>query len=685
MPKLTIDGNLIEVEDGLTLIQACEIAGIQIPRFCYHEKLKIAGNCRMCLVDVEKSPKPVASCAMPVLEGMIVHTDSDKVKKWREAVLELLLINHPLDCPVCDQGGECDLQDITYQYAIGKSRFDENKRIVPDKNMGPLIKTAMTRCIHCTRCIRFMNDVAGVEEIAAAHRGEDMEITTLEKGLTSELSANIIDICPVGALVSKPYAFKARPWELAKTESIDVLDALGSNIRVDSRGLEVMRILPKINEDINEEWISDKTRYACDGLKYQRLDKPYVRDNYGRLIESTWQDAIEKIASRIKISKPEEIAAIAGTMVDCETMFAAKLLFKELGCLNITANQFNYKLDPNSRSNYIFNSSVVGIEQADLCLLLGANPRNSSPVLNARIGKAVRGNNLKVYRLAANYNLTYPVHELGANPKILHDIFNGQHFLAEEFAKSKTPMIIIGDEVLIRDDAFGIMTLANNILDKQASSKTPGWNGFNILHNHASIVGSLDVGFYGKDDNFYAKSIVQKFNTGKINLLYLLGADEILLEKNDESFVIYQGHHGDVGARYADVILPSPAYTEKDAIYVNLEGRPQKAYAAHFPIGQAKYDWEIINMIASNLGVNLGYKDLNSLRGILAQYSQVFLAQNIDNIIEPVEVCYDSMVVLFDENFVMQQDNYYQTDVISRSSPTMAKCAALRKNKMEAS
>ncbi len=683
MPKLTIDGTLVEVEEGLTLIQACEIAGVQIPRFCYHEKLKIAGNCRMCLVDVEKSPKPVASCAMPISEGMVVHTNSEKVKKWREAVLELLLINHPLDCPVCDQGGECDLQDITYEYAIGKSRFDENKRIVTDKNMGPLIKTAMTRCIHCTRCIRFMNDVAGVEEIVAVHRGENMEITTLEQGLTSELSANIIDLCPVGALVSKPYAFKARPWELIKTESIDVLDALGSNIRIDSRGLEVMRILPKINEDVNEEWISDKTRFACDGLKYQRLDKPYLRDKYGKLNEVSWQEAIDKIVHNIKLSKSEEMATIAGTMVDCETMFALKLLFEKLDCFNLTANQFNYKLDPSQRSNYLFNSAVIGIEQADLCFIIGANPRNSSPVLNARIGKAVRNNKLKVFRLAAEYNLTYPTFELGANPKILYDILSEKHSLAQEFENSKNPMIIIGDEVLVRDDAFSIMLLANKILDKY--SQTEEWNGFNILHNHASFVGSLDVGFYAKDKDFCAKSIIQKFNNGKINLLYLLNADEIILEKNENSFVIYQGHHGDVGARYADVILPSAAYTEKDGIYVNLEGRPQKSYAAHFPIGQAKYDWEIINIIANNLGIDLGYKDLFSLREKLAQYSEIFLPENIDNIIGRTKISYDSLAVILDQDFLAQQkSSYYQTDVISRNSLAMAKCASFKKNKTEA-
>ena len=510
MPKLTIDGKEIEIEDGLTVMQACEYAGTEIPHFCFHERLKIAGNCRMCLVDIEKSPKPVASCAMPAAEGMIVHTNSPRVKKAREGVMEFLLINHPLDCPICDQGGECDLQDQAFKYGKPSSRYSENKRSVKDKNLGPLVKTEMTRCIHCTRCIRFSTDVAGVPEMGAIGRGEHMEITSyLEKTLTSELSGNIIDLCPVGALTSKPYAFKARSWELESTESIDVMDAMGSNIRIDARGLEVMRILPKLNEDINEEWLSDKARFSYDGLKNQRLDRPYVKKN-GKLQEASWDEAMGVVAS----AGPQlgKIAALAGTTAPCETMFLLKKLLAELGSNLCDANQFGYKFDLSARGNYLFNTTIAGIEMADFCLLVGANPRQIAPVLNARIGKMVREGALTVARIGEVDDQTYKIMELGDNVEaVIQRSLRGDvgiqkksnkeldglsshspmtDSLSALLSKAKNPMIIVGDGVLTRPDAHAILSALHGLMPPREN-----WNGFNILHNHASMVGALDLGF----------------------------------------------------------------------------------------------------------------------------------------------------------------------------------------------
>ncbi|WP_341762717.1 NADH-quinone oxidoreductase subunit NuoG [Candidatus Tisiphia endosymbiont of Melanophora roralis] len=675
MIKLTIDGTEVEVEEGTTVFRACSKLGIEIPHFCFHERLKIAGNCRMCLVEMEKSPKPIASCAMPASSGMVIHTNTIGVKKAREGVMEFLLINHPLDCPICDQGGECDLQDQAFKYGKASSRFSENKRTVKDKYMGPLIKTHMTRCIQCTRCIRFATDIAGVEEIGTLYRGEHMEVTSyLERSLESELSGNIIDICPVGALNSKPYSFKARSWELTKTESIDVLDAQGCNIRVDSRGSEVMRILPRVNDDINEEWISDKARFAYDGLKYQRLDSPYIRKN-GKLVEASWNDAIALVAQKLESLAADQvgdqIAAIAGTLACTESMFLLKTLLQKLGCNNFDSNQFNYKIDQSSRGNYLFNTTISRLKEADLALLIGANIRQVAPILNARIGILQREGKLKVARIGNITNQTYYINELGASPDIIKAIISEEHQFAKELEHAKNPIIIIGDGVYSRDDGYAILALIHQMVDKYKIVRDD-WNGFNILHNHASMVGSLDIGFSPKNGGNGVFEILQKAERGEIKFVYLLGSDEIDMNKIKSSFVVYQGHHGDNGANVADVIFPASSYTEKDATYVNFEGRPQYGKAATHPVGQAKEDWVIINNLANSLGLNLGMNNLDEIRTRLAAEFPVFA--NISEITSCDFIKFTSLDNLLKSDIVTKPINYYMTDSISRASVTMAKC-----------
>ena len=672
MPKLTIDNKEIEVEEGLTVMQACEQAGIEIPHFCFHERLQIAGNCRMCLVEMERSPKPIASCAMPVAEGMVIRTNTPVIKKAREGVMEFLLINHPLDCPICDQGGECDLQDQAFKYGKGTSRYTENKRSVVDKNLGPLVKTQMTRCIHCTRCIRFATDVAGVPEMGAIHRGEHMEITSyLEKTLTSELSGNIIDLCPVGALTSKPYAFNARSWELEKTESIDIMDAMGSNIRIDSRGLEVMRILPKLNEDINEEWISDKARFSYDGLKVQRLDVPYIKEG-GKLVNSTWDQAITTVAKKMISISGNEIAAIAGTTSSCEPMFLLKKLLARAGSNIVDANQFGYSIDITSRSNYLFNTTIANIEKADFCLLVGANPRQIAPVLNARIGKMVRNGQMKVARIGQIDDQTYPISELGDSLLVLEEILSGKSDVLKALKGAKYPMIIVGDAALVRSDGFAALSLVHEIAKKHNIVRDD-WNGINILHNHASMVGALDIGFiYGKDGDGTAK-ILEMTKTGRVKILYLLGADDLDISKiSKDCFVVYQGHHGDVSAARADVILPEAAYTEQDGIFVNLEGLPQYARAAVDPVGQAKESWDIISCLSKNLNIDLGINSLADVRKLMAKENAVFA--NIDKIIRADFVQFKSSTNLTEKPLTKVKFNYYMSDQISRSSVTMARC-----------
>lgn len=672
MPKITIDGQEVIVEEGSTLIQACEQIGIEIPRFCYHSRLKIAGNCRMCLVEVEKSPKPVASCAYPVSENMVVHTNTPMVKKAREGVMEFLLINHPLDCPICDQAGECDLQDQAMSYGRGESHYKEEKRAVQDKDFGPLIKTQMTRCIHCTRCVRFLTDVAGIPEIGAIYRGENMEIVTyLEKAISSELSGNVIDLCPVGALTSKPYAFKARSWELEKTESIDVLDAVGSNIRIDSRGIEVMRILPRLNEDINEEWISDKTRFACDGLNKQRLDTPYIKKD-GKLVKSSWNEAYNLIAEKIAELTYNEIAAIAGDLADVEAMFALKTLWHKLGSDNIDCRQYNEKLDNKNRSDYIFNTTIAGIDEADFCLVIGSNPRKEAAILNARIRKNyLRG--LQVSLIGEKIDLTYEYDHLGNQVQILKDILVGSHKLCDQLKNYKKPMLIIGNQITCLPDAEEIITLIKLIAEKYNFIQED-WNGFNILQIAAARVGGLDIGFIPQNNGYNTETILNKAQSGEIKLVYLLGADEINFNKLESSFIIYQGHHGDKGAHAAHVVLPGCAYTEKDATYVNLEGRVQRTHLAVQAPGDAKIDYQIILELSEALHQNLDFKDLNELRKAITEYAPHFI--NINQVNKSEFKLNKRDFNCNTETIGYNDINYYLTDPITRASVTMAKVAA---------
>ncbi len=671
MPKLTIDGIQVEVPPNTTILQAAEQIGVEIPRFCYHDRLSIAGNCRMCLVDVEKSPKPVASCAMPVNEGMVVHTKSERANKARGGVMEFLLINHPLDCPICDQGGECDLQDQAMAYGFDRGRFHENKRAVKDKYMGPLVATYMTRCIHCTRCVRFATEVAGVPELGALGRGEDMEITSyLEGALSSELSGNVVDLCPVGALTSKPYAFHARPWELRKTESVDVMDAVGTNIRVDARGREVMRVLPRINEEVNEEWLADKSRHACDGLAYQRLDRPYVRRN-GKLTAVSWEDAFDAIAVRLRGSAGNRMAAIAGDLVDCEAMTALKDLMTALGSHNIDCRQDGAALDPKARASYIFNSTIAGIEHTDAILLVGTDPRREAPVLNARIRKRFKKGGLTVGVIGADTKLTYKTENLGANADVLARIADGSHPFAQVLKNAKNPMIVVGMAALTRADGNAILAAARQVADTCGLVKD-GWNGFNVLHTAAGRVGGLDVGFVPGEGGKDTRAIFEAAGKGEIDVVFLLGADEIDTAKLGKAFVIYQGHHGDRGAHRADVILPGAAYTEKDGTYVNTEGRVQEAYRAVFPPGDAREDWTVFRALSAVLSKTLPYDNLKQLRARMAKANSVFAAY--DKVVPAEWKTFGAAGAIAATPFDYPVKNYYMTDPISRASRTMAQC-----------
>jgi NADH-quinone oxidoreductase subunit G len=674
MVKLTIDGKEVEAESGMTVMQACELVGIEIPRFCYHERLSIAGNCRMCLVSMERAPKPIASCAMPVGEGMVITTNSPEVHKMRKGVMEFLLINHPLDCPICDQGGECDLQDQAMSYGSDRSRFEENKRAVNDKYMGPLISTTMTRCIHCTRCIRFASEVAGVPELGATGRGEHMEVGTyIGKALTSELSGNMIDLCPVGALTNSPYAFNARPWELKKTESFDVTDAIGSNIRIDARGPEVKRILPRLNEDVNEEWISDKARFSCDGLKNQRLDTPYIRHD-GKLTKATWQEAFSAIADVLKPLQGEQIAAIAGDMADCESMTLLKELMYLLGSENIDCRQDGAKIDPTTRAGYLFNSTISGIDHADAILLLGTNPRREAPVLNARIRKRYVAGGIRIASIGDDVDLTYPYENLGNNVSILKNLSVGKGDFAKILKSAEHPMLIIGQGALSRNDGAAILDLARTTADKLGMiDENKGWNGFNLLHTAAARVGGLDLGFVPGSNGRDVASILEGAESGIIKAVYLLGADEINTLKLNDSFVIYQGHHGDVGAHCADVILPGAAYTEKSGTYVNTEGRAQVGRLAVFPPGEAREDWTIIRALSEVIGKRLPYDSLQQVRSHMINLNGIFL--NIDEVNQAKWGPFGTKGKTDDAAFTSPINNFYMTDVISRASVTMAKCA----------
>jgi NADH-quinone oxidoreductase subunit G len=671
MPKLTIDGIEVEVEPGTSVLQACEQIGIEVPRFCFHERLSVPANCRMCLVEMEKAPKPVASCAMPCGEGMVIKTNTELVHKARKGVMEFLLINHPLDCPICDQGGECDLQDQAMGYGFDRSRFQENKRAVKDKYLGPLIKTIMTRCIHCTRCIRFADEIAGVPELGATGRGEHMEIGTyIEQAISSELSGNLIDVCPVGALTSKPYAFTTRPWELRKTETIDVMDAVGSNIRVDTRGPEVMRVIPRLNEDVNEEWLADKSRFSYDGLKRQRLDRPYVRKD-GKLQAATWAEAFAAIAAKVKGVPGDRIAALAGDLVDAESMVALKDLVEGLGSKNLDCRQDGAVFDTSARAGYLFNTTIAGIEKADAILLIGTNPRWEATLINARIRKCYLMGGLKVGVIGQQLDMTYPTTYLGAGPQTLQDVVDGKHAFSDVLKDAKRPMLILGTGALRRADGPAIHALARQLAES-FNLIQDDWNGFNVLHTAAARVGGLEMGFLPGQGGKGTADILTAASAGQIDVVYLLAADEIDTAKLGNAFVIYQGHHGDRGAHRADVILPGAAYTEKNGLYVNTEGRVQMARMAAFPLGEAREDWKIIRALGEQLGVKLPYDSLAQVRKRLAETSPVF--RSIEALVAAEWGQFGRAGTIESAPFEPVIENYYMTDPISRASATMAKC-----------
>lgn len=669
MPKLKVDGIEVEVPPGSTVLQACEAAGKEIPRFCYHQRLSIAGNCRMCLVEVKPGPpKPQASCALPAMDNQEVFTDSEMTVKARKGVMEMLLINHPLDCPICDQGGECDLQDQALYYGADTSRFEEAKRAVADKYMGPLIKTIMTRCIHCTRCVRFVDEVAGVPTIGALGRSGDMEISSLEQAVASELSGNVIDLCPVGALTSMPYAFNARPWELTKTESVDVHDAMGSAIRVDSRSGEVLRVLPRLNEDVNEEWLGDKSRFACDGLKRQRLDRPYVRGADGKLKAASWEQALQTVAAKLKATAPEKIGAIVGDLADCESMFALKGLLDGLDVKSMDCRQDGSQIDPTCRAGYILNTGLAGVEDADALLLIGTNPRVEAPVWNARIRKAWLENGLKIGVIGENADLTYRYNYLGAGPQTLKEVADGNHDFAKVLEEAERPLIVIGQGALTRPDGSAVLAMARAIADKHAG----GRDGFGMLHTAAARVGALDLGFVPGEGGRDAAGILDGAASGEIEVVYLLGADELDTAKLANAFVIYQGHHGDKGAHVADVILPGAAYTEKDGTYVNTEGRPQHGYRAVFPPGDAREDWAIVRALSGAIGTPLPFDTLDAARAAMTETVPHLGA--VDAVTEAEWGAFGGEGNLDDAPFASPVRTYYHTNAIARASQTMARC-----------
>ncbi|KAF2723192.1 NADH-quinone oxidoreductase [Polychaeton citri CBS 116435] len=683
--ELTVDGKKVSVEAGSALIQACEKAGATVPRYCYHEKLMIAGNCRMCLVEVERAPKPVASCAWPVQPGMVVKTDSPLAHKAREGVMEFLLANHPLDCPICDQGGECDLQDQSMRYGADRGRFHElgGKRAVEDKNIGPLVKTSMNRCIHCTRCVRFANDIAGAPELGSTGRGNSLEIGTyLETALDTELSGNVIDLCPVGALTSKPYAFRARPWELYHTESIDVLDGLGSNIRVDARGLQVMRILPRLNDDVNEEWINDKSRFACDGLSTQRLTTPLIRKD-NQFQPATWEQVLVEITDKFKELAPkgDEVKFFAGHLVETESLVAAKDLANRLGSENLALDQpggsspIAHGIDV--RSNYALNSKITGVEEADAILLIGTNPRHEAALLNARIRKQWLRSDLEVGVVGPDFESTFEYESLGTSPTDLKDALAGEW--GQKLSQAQRPMIIVGSGATEHADAKGIYETVGAFVEKNKQAfQTPAWNGYNVLQRAASRAGAFEVGFTTNNPET-AKTAPK--------VVWLLGADEISVEDiPKDAFVIYQGHHGDRGAALADVVLPGAAYTEKSATYVNTEGRVQVTRPATSIYGAAREDWKIIRAVSEALGQPLPYDDIEMLRDRMEEISPALRRYDV---VEPASLSTLSKVQLVDANkgangnfsgkpFEKAIENFYFTDSISRSSPTMARASAAK-------
>ncbi|NXB35150.1 NDUS1 oxidoreductase, partial [Eulacestoma nigropectus] len=678
--EVFVDGHPVLVNPGTTVLQACEKAGVQIPRFCYHDRLSVAGNCRMCLVEIEKAPKPVAACAMPVMKGWNILTNSEKSRKAREGVMEFLLANHPLDCPICDQGGECDLQDQSMMFGSDRSRFREGKRAVEDKNIGPLVKTIMTRCIQCTRCIRFASEVAGVDDLGTTGRGNDMQVGTyVEKMFMSELSGNIIDICPVGALTSKPYAFTARPWETRKVESIDVLDAVGSNIVVSTRTGEVMRILPRLHEDINEEWISDKTRFAYDGLKRQRLTQPMIKNEKGVFVYASWEDVLARVAGVLQAVEGKEIAAVVGGLVDAEALIALKDLLNRVNCDTLCTEEIfpTAGAGTDLRSNYLLNTKIAGVEEADVLLLVGTNPRFEAPLFNARIRKSWLHNDLQVALVGSPVNLTYTYEHLGESPQILQDIASGKHAFSKVLDHAKKPMVVVGSTALQRSDGAAIHAAVSTIAQNARAKSGAGadWKVMNILHRVASQVAALDLGF---------KPGVEAIRKNPPKVLYLLGADSGCITRQDlpkDCFIIYQGHHGDVGAPMADVILPGAAYTEKAATYVNTEGRAQQTRVAVTPPGMAREDWKIIRAVSELAGLTLPYENLDQIRKRLEEVSPNLVryddVEEANYFIQANELAKLAKQQLLADPLVPPQltiKDFYMTDSISRASQTMAKC-----------
>jgi NADH-quinone oxidoreductase subunit G len=656
MPKVTVDGQEIEVPAGATVLQACELAGKEIPRFCYHERLSIAGNCRMCLVEVAPGPpKPQASCALPAADGQTIRTDTAMVKKAREGVMEFLLINHPLDCPICDQGGECDLQDQAMAYGRSTSRFDENKRSVDDKYMGPIIKTAMTRCIQCTRCVRFAEEVAGTPELGLLYRGEDLQITAyLERALTSELSGNLADLCPVGALLQKPQIFEMRPWELRRVPSIDVMDAVGSNIRLDLRGPQVMRILPRIHEEVNEEWISDKTRHHADALVRNRLDRPWVREG-GKLREAGWAEALEVLAMKLKAAGPK-VAAVAGDLLDAETMYAAKKLLEGQGSALLEGRQTGLDYDVSSLGAVAFNSTIAGIETADVVLLVGSNPRWEAPLVNTRLRKAVRRGGAAVFSVGPLVDLAYPLTNIGDDLALLGKLPSN---VAEAFAAAERPAVIVGPGAL----AAGALGAALGLVDSLGLVRE-GWNGFNVIHTAASRMAGLLLGYAQKGG-------IAELEAAAPELVLLLGADEVAAERFRQAYKVYIGHHGDAGARQADLVLPGAAYSEKHGTYVNLEGRVQRAEKASFPPGEAREDWTIFRAVSDLTGRPLPFDRFDQLRA--AMIAEV-PALGLDGLID-LPWAPPSLLTEVSGPVTLPIKDFYLTNAICRASPTMQRCS----------
>jgi len=676
MINLTVDGIEVKLPEGSTVMQACESVNAEIPIFCFHERLSIAGNCRMCLVEIAGSPKPIASCAFPIAEGMEVITTSKKVKDAREGVMEFLLINHPLDCPICDQGGECDLQDQALYYGRGMSRYSEDKRAVDDKPFGPLIKTAMTRCIHCTRCVRFMDEVAGVHELGAIGRGEDMEIISVaESGLGGELSGNIIDLCPVGALTSAPYAFTARPWELKHTNSIDVLDAIGSSIRIDSKDEKVMRILPRLNEEVNEEWLGDKSRFACDGLANQRLDSPYRKNSKGKLEKCNWDEAFDTIFKKITKFKNNEIAALAIGNSCIESMVTLKDLMSGLNVSNLDSRSelSSLPIKASERCGWLFNPKISGIEKFDSLTIIGSNPRYEAPILESRIRKAWLNSDMSIGRIGGDCKLSYPLIELGSKTSIFDALLNNSHSYNKVLEASSKPGFIIGEGVINRKDGYGIIGKIRKIAEKY-NAFNEEWNGLGFLHTSAGTVGALEVGFVPGNKGKNTTEIINSAHKGKIKFVWLLNTDDCDLDAFSNSFIVYQGHHGDKAAEIADVILPGRAYTEKEATYVNTEGRVQRTQQAVQSPGDSKEDWKIVRAFSSILGKPLPYNNISELRNRIEKINPYLTVENyvingcLSNIGDP-----DLKISNHDINPI--DINYYMTCPISRFSETMAKCS----------